>query len=242
MTKRKKALIGAGGLAVILGLATVALPGRVVDVPEDYFPAIGVMIDPPDEAPTIAFYGDSYSNGSGVSPGRLAPLLGYAPRTASDLNMRAEYFAQGGTGYIADGSVNDENFAPMPDRVTDVVAARPDVVVVASGLNDASFDAADVERAARETVCALSEDLPDAAVFVVGPWDAVPEDTTEADVLRVRDILANVAAECEGQFLDPIEEQWVSDSGLSDDGIHPNIHGHAEIAKRLVAHVGAASR
>jgi lysophospholipase L1-like esterase len=192
---------------------------------------------PAADGPTLAFLGDSLTVGVGAPPER-----GYAWQTAERLGWPiALVEGVSGSGFLAPG-LGD----PMPDRVPAIVAAQPDVVVVAGGTNDVfwGFPPADVGRAATDLLAELRAGLPDAAVVVLGPlptsFDAVdaPDPTREA---------VRAAAEAAGvDYLDAgalvraavtDAVQW--DGYISEDGLHPNELGYGVLADALAAEIGA---
>jgi lysophospholipase L1-like esterase len=181
-----------------------------------------------DTAPPVraVFLGDSYTVGVGAA----GPT--YAERVADRLGWIRIDAAQSGTGYVADGGGGDRS--PFADRVDDVAAADPDVVVVQGSVNDVGADPADVGAAATALYADLAAAVPDARVVVLGPPEApgVPRDAVGA----VRDALAGAAGVAGLTFADPIAGGWLTPPGDSyADALHPDDEGHAALADGLVA-------
>jgi lysophospholipase L1-like esterase len=195
---------------------------------------------PVGDEPTLAFLGDSLTVGVGAPPER-----GYAWQTAERLGWPiALVEGVSGSGFLAPGLGE-----PMPDRVPAVVAAQPDVVVVAGGTNDVfwGFPPDDVERAAAELLADLRAGLPDAAVVVVGP---LPTSFEGVDAPNPTREAVRSAAEAAGvDYLDAgalvgaavtDAVQW--DGYISEDGLHPNELGYGVLADALAAEIGALVR
>ncbi|GEA86658.1 SGNH/GDSL hydrolase family protein [Cellulomonas cellasea] len=194
-------------------------------------PSAGPTTLPDPDAPSIAFFGDSLTVGVGAPPER-----GYAWQTAEALGWPiAVVDGVGGSGFLAPGEGE-----PMPDRVDDVVAAAPEVVVVAGGSNDAfrGYEPAQVQAAATQLLTELRTGLPDATVVVLGPFVSVLLGGTQEDAMTAA---VRGAAEAAGvPFLDAAELVGSATSGrqglrpyLSADGLHPNETGYGVLAGAL---------
>jgi lysophospholipase L1-like esterase len=189
--------------------------------------------DDPAGAPRIAFLGDSLTVGVGAPPER-----GYAWQTAERLDWPiALVEGVSGSGFLAPGGGE-----PMPARVPAIVAAHPDVVVVAGGNNDAfqGYPADAVERAATGLLTDLREGLPDARLVVVGPF---PISLEEAAAPGPTHRAVRAAAEAAGaDFVDAgsiVESAVRTDDDwsryISADGLHPNELGYSVMADALAA-------
>ncbi|WP_258725718.1 SGNH/GDSL hydrolase family protein [Cellulomonas sp. NS3] len=194
-------------------------------------PAPGPAALPDPDAPSIAFLGDSLTVGVGAPPER-----GYAWQTAEALGWPiAVVDGVSGSGFVAPGRGE-----AMPDRVDDVVAAAPEVVVVAGGSNDAfrGYEPAEVQAAATQVLADLRTGLPEATVVVLGPFVSVLLGGTQEDATTAA---VRAAAEAAGvPFVDAAELVASATSGeqglrpyLSADGLHPNETGYAVLAGAL---------
>jgi lysophospholipase L1-like esterase len=251
LSRRPRAvpLVLAAAIAAGLGLGAAALAGRSPSAPEvagasgqvqdrAATPAPSATDVPPsapatDVAPRIAFLGDSLTAGVGAPPER-----GYAWQTAERLGWPiAVVEGVSGSGFLAPGAG-----LPMPARVAAVVAADPDVVVVAGGTNDAfqGYAPADVGAAAAGLLTELRAARPDATILVLGPFPTTFEAATASD--PTSDAVRAAAEAAEADFVDARSlvasavtdpDQW--DRYISADGLHPNELGYGVMADVLAA-------
>jgi lysophospholipase L1-like esterase len=212
------------------GGAPTAAPGA----PE----AGGARADEPsgetgEETPRIAFLGDSLTVGIGAGPQR-----GFAWQTAEELGWPiAIVEGVSGSGFVAPGGGR-----PMPERVPAVVAADPDVVVVAGGTNDVfqGYRPDDVGRAAERLLTDLRTGLPSATLVVLGPFPPSFEAVGSPD--PTRDAVRAAAESAGASFLDAggivaaaVHDQADWDRYISPDGLHPNELGYSVLADALAA-------
>ncbi|MGY1711350.1 SGNH/GDSL hydrolase family protein [Geodermatophilus sp. SYSU D00758] len=193
-------------------------------------------------APLAVVLGDSWSEGSGAE----YPGGGFADQLAEAQGWRLINASQGGTGYVTDGPENYPKRAPLPERVPDVVAQGPDVVMVVAGLNDAGRDytTEQLEGAVEATLRPLRDQLPEALVVVIGPfW---PNEEPIDSALQVDAVIRQEAEDLGLPFVSPIEERWITGTndgtplgnraqyiGTGVDGTHPTQAGHDYLADRI---------
>jgi lysophospholipase L1-like esterase len=166
------------------------------------------------------FLGDSFTLGvGGTRP------IGFAQRAGWRLGWEVWADGVGGTGYINTGGKT--NFG---DRLDADLAIRPDVVVVAGGVNDFG-------RAPTDAILVEARELFDrihgagARLVVLSPWVRGAGATQE--YLAFSDRLRDAARAAGGTFVDT--RTWLRDPGtLVPDGKHPNDRGHDRIADLLV--------
>ena len=245
-------VVAAAAVAAGLGLGAAAFAGRPDGTPgtrtaaaptagaSPTGPASPATPPPPDvtpdvtpDAPRIAFLGDSLTVGVGAPPER-----GYAWQTAQSLGWPiAVVDGVSGSGFLAAGGGR-----PMPDRVPAVVAAEPDVVVVAGGSNDVfgGYDADAVGDAAAELLTELRAGLPDATVVVLGPFPTSLGAVDSPD--PIRDAVREATQAAGAQWVDAgsVVASVVSTDAdwgryVSADGLHPNEQGYRAIADALAA-------
>jgi len=230
--------------AVVLGLSVAALQPRTPTVSAQERPALTAedfTTDAPTDQPTAVFLGDSFVEGGQVSDAERFVTL-----VSDHFGWTPVNEGEGGTGFITDGPAEFPERAPLTERVSAVVASAPDVVVVAAGINDTGRGYTDdqVRAAVTQTLTDLRAGLPNAQIYVVGPfW---PNGYPTESALTVNAIVAEVAASLSMPFIDPIVGGWITGTNdgaepgnrvdfIGPDGTHPTVAGHAWIAEQIIA-------
>jgi lysophospholipase L1-like esterase len=194
----------------------------------------------PTEAPVhTAFLGDSYTFGVGATQ----PTDGYAYLVSRAEDWTSRVVGLPGSGYVRVAIRDDKNIAA---GLSAVIAAQPQVVIVASGHNDAmpNVDYRETEAAALKDLGELRTALPNATIVVVGPiWlNGYPD----KKALYVRNAVHMAQQRIRGTlWIDPIAQHWFTGSltkRTGDDATminyaagHPNNLGYEHIAKLLEA-------
>lgn len=173
----------------------------------------------------VAFLGDSYTAGAGASESSsrwtsvLAAANGWVEVNLGDAD--SGYGTPGGDGrsYI--------------DRIGDVVAAQPDVVVVSGGRFDysGSASAQAVSASISQTFASLRASLPNAQIIAIGPiWDAseVPRRLGE-----ITDEVRSAAEAAGATFVDIGQPLAGQPDLLSGGGILPNDAGYAKLSATI---------
>jgi lysophospholipase L1-like esterase len=183
--------------------------------------------DAPDpEAPVVAFYGDSYTLGTGASePANRWSTIISAERGWTEFNPSVN-----GLGFVN----NRRLAADLPSLI---IEQQPDIVFVTMGLNDNFSYASGAERirqAIDDDLEYLTTELPDARFIVVEPFwytDERPE-SVEIIIGWVRD-----AADRVGADWIPDASHWIEGhpEWMAADGLHPNDAGYAEMTRRMDA-------
>lgn len=182
----------------------------------------------PTSAPlTVAFLGDSYTAGDGTTSvdnrwtSQLSSANGWTEVNAGVAD----------TGYGTAGASADA--LPYTDRVADIVAASPDIVVVSGGRFDYSGNssATAVSAAIVATFTDLRAGLPDAQIIAISPlWDA--SDTPA----RLSEITAEVQAAVEavgGTFVDVAQPLEGNPELIADGGVVPSDEGHTVLFETI---------
>lgn len=204
--------------AVLLGTGG---PGGVAPAQADG-PA---AVHPVAGEPTVAFLGDSWTEGTGATGRR-----GYVVRTAERLGWGYANLGVGGSGY----SVPGPRRSPFAQRIPQLVALHPDVVVVQGSLNERASTPAALRAAAGSTLRELRAALrPATPVLVLGA--SYNPGTPDATIDRINAAIAAAAAEAGLPFVNPATAEWTDpqDAGLWSDTIHPDDRGHQLVADRL---------
>jgi lysophospholipase L1-like esterase len=175
---------------------------------------------------TVAFYGDSYTLGTGASDsGKRWSTIVSEERNWEEVNPSVN-----GLGFINNRTDFGENDLPAA-----IIASDPDIVFVTMGLNDNfsfAFAADDIEKQITEDLTRLHDALPDARFIVVEPFwytDERPQ-SLETIIGWVHDAADVIGADyIEGA------SRWIEGhpEWMADDGLHPNDDGYAEMAVRM---------
>jgi lysophospholipase L1-like esterase len=224
-----------GGIGVIaLGVAVLAaLVVIAVGLPKLKDPAvaragqaIGYTPPKPTKAPPVAvFLGDSYTAGAGAS----TPAKRWTTLAAARLGWTEINAGFGGTGYTTAG--------PLPggstygQRVRQVIADHPSIVIVSGGGNDLSVNGQTeqaMQTAASGVFAALRRGLPHATIAVTLPIyiGAHPTPQFPVAITAVR----RAAQSAHLTVLDLGEPLAGLPRDIGPDHEHPNDAGYAVIA------------
>lgn len=215
-----------------------------------YLPAGSQLWAPVARQGRLIVFGDSISDGSNYNTGQgQGTWTNQAARMLGVVDWWDQ--ARGGTGYITPGS-----YATLVDRVTpDVVAYKPDRVIVFAGYNDNQGDQAQIATAANTVLQTIKTQLPSTEVYVIGCWCPT---TVAANSIQATDDTIKAAALAAGYpFISTITGEirdgagglvatpgaWVTSANIgtvvSADGVHPTDAGHAYLARRIVSSLAA---
>jgi lysophospholipase L1-like esterase len=203
---------------LVLALLGVALTGCT---------SAGPASESRDEGQThAAFYGDSYTLGTGASdPSARWSTLICQKRGWSEFNPSVN-----GLGFI-----NNRTRFGEGDLPSLIIADDPDIVFVTMGLNDNfshEFAGDDIRAQIADDLERLATGLPEARFIVVEPFwytDQRP-DSVETIIGWVRDAAGDIGAD----YI-PGASRWIAGHPelMALDGLHPNDEGYAEIAERM---------
>lgn len=180
----------------------------------------------------VAFYGDSYTRGSGASAEKLRWSTVLSEQHGwSEFNPSVS-----GLGFMRNRILFGEGDLPSL-----IIADDPDVVIVTMGLNDNfTYDvySAQLPHQIASDLDRLSTQLPDARLIVVEPFWYKEERPASVDVIIawVRD-----AARAAGADYIPDASNWLAGhpEWMSSDNLHPNDAGHDAIAAQLNRALGS---
>lgn len=166
----------------------------------------------------VAFLGDDYTTGVGASSTdkRFSTLV------CARLGLREKNFGIAGAGYAK--AAQGRTYA---DRVDDIVAAHPDVVVVSGGRNDVYDDMNTLTDAAHDLFATLRQKLPDAVLVAIAPWWGDSDHPPALD--QIAEAVRSAVREAGGHYLalaDPLHghPEWMADAA------DPNDAGYAHLA------------
>jgi lysophospholipase L1-like esterase len=206
-------------LAAVTALATAVLVACASLAPAPEVAADG---------PVVAFYGDSYTLGTGASDASLR----WSTRISESRGWVEVNLSVNGLGFIHNRQLFGDGDLPSK-----VIAADPDIVFVTMGLNDNfsyAFAADAIEAQIDTDFQRLTEALPEARFIVVEPFWYTAERPPSVEVIVgwVRD-----AAERYGTDYIPGASSWIQGrpAEMASDGLHPNDQGYAEMTRLMDA-------
>lgn len=188
---------------------------------------------------TVAFYGDSYTRGTGASSSdkRWSTII-CAERGWTEINR-----SENGLGFVNRRASMGPGLDDIPAQI---IRDDPDIVFVTMGLNDNfSYDgaAAEIRATIDSDLDRLRQGLPGARIVVVEPFWYTADRPASVDVIIgwVRDAAERIGADyvagasrwLDGHYADE------DDSWMAGDGLHPDDVGYARIAERMDAELEA---
>jgi len=177
----------------------------------------------PSDGAKVAFYGDSYTLGTGAT----AEQSRWSTIVSKKRNWEEFNPSVNGLGFVA----NREGV----DLPSQVIANDPDIVFVTMGLNDNfvyETDADAIHAQLDSDIDRLATELPDARLIVVEPFwytDDRPE-SVEVIIGWVKDAAARVDAD----YI-PGASHWIEGhpEWMAADTLHPNDEGYAAMAEQM---------
>lgn len=175
--------------------------------------------------PVVAFYGDSYTLGTGASD----PSQRWSTRICDDRGWAEFNPSVNGLGFVNNRTLVAD------DLIGRIVDADPDIVFVTMGLNDnfSMPDSADeIEAAIGDDIETLAAELPDARLIVVEPFWYTDDRPASVDTIIS---WVRTAAESVGADYISGASYWIEghEEWMAADGIHPNDDGYAAMAERM---------
>lgn len=203
--------------------------------------------------PRCIVLGDSFTEGTGAASGATAfpavfgKAMGFEDTWAS---------GSGGTGYISNASGSGLTRYTFRQRVaSDVIAYKPQIVVIAGGINDGPYSSqpstpAQVQAEAILLYRQIIAALPTVRLYVCGPWQPPVTQNSVTDSIKTA-LQAAVAAVPGVTFLD-VSGYYTgtghvggetgagnSDLYVGPDHVHPTAAGHLYLGSRLAADFAA---
>ena len=179
-------------------------------------------------ATKVAFYGDSYTLGTGASSEakRWSTIIS-AERGWSEYNPSVN-----GLGFV-----NNRGSYGEGDEPSQVIADDPDILFITMGLNDNfSYDQAapQIHAAIDDDFARLKAGLPDARFIAVEPFWYT--DVRPASLAVITGWVHDAATSIGADWV-PDASHWIEHhpEWMADDGLHPNDDGYAAMAKRMDA-------
>jgi lysophospholipase L1-like esterase len=182
------------------------------------------MVDQSTEMPKVAFLGDSYTAGSGSSQ----PEKRWSSIVSTRESWEEHNFGVPKTGYATDNS--------YLGRLAEIIAMKPDIVVISGGINDWSTlnnDPAALFQAVSNTFAQVRGGLPSATIVGVGP--SFTGDLTSARI-AFDQAVAEATNSVGGVYVSLIAPTAVIQPEMVlSDRTHVNDDGHAAIANRVIS-------
>lgn len=177
--------------------------------------------------------GASYTAGLGAS----VPSHGYAYLLAHDLGGRWHATVAGdpGTGFLNPGRHHDGTYSQRIAQLPTTLS--PGLVLIQAGRNDVGYSAIRERSAVTNTFELVRHRYPQATLVMLG---AIPGQLPVAGALsQLESLFACTARADHIAFIDPLAEQWITDSNIhqfsGDIPGHPNDAGYSYIASKVAA-------
>lgn len=218
------AIVALSGL-LIVGVSSVALDSRQataesVASARDY--TTPVVYEPPPQHDSVAFLGDSFTQGGGATTNadRWTTIV------AREQGWIELNYGFGGTNYGTAGE--QKGGKAYYNRLTDLVISDPDIVIVSSAGN---FLSAGQEKGITRTFEDLREALPDAEIYATAPFHRAGEYPKAYSIfgVQIKDAVEAVG----GKYLDIGHPLGEDINLMHEDDIHPNDAGHRLIADAI---------
>ncbi len=211
----RPALLGLLAVLASAGLVACAAPAAAPAPPEG-------------DGPVVAFYGDSYTLGTGASDLSLR----WSTVISEERGWREYNPSVNGLGYINNRSTFGDG--DLPDLI---IEQQPDIVFVTMGLNDNfSYDRVGerIQEQMNDDIDILVEALPEARFIVVEPFwytDERPE-SVEIIIGWQREMAERIDADYIAGA-----SRWIEGRPelMAADGLHPNDDGYAVMTERMRA-------
>jgi lysophospholipase L1-like esterase len=219
---------------------------RFFGVGAQFGTAVSPYVDNP--GPRVIVFGDSYTEGAMGGGGETnygATHASYAAHAGRLLGWRDLWSSgSGGTGYLQTASIGTGR-PKLRDRfAADLYPYAPDVVGISMGHNDLSgFTTSQVVAEAGLALDDIVANLPNAAVFVVGPLDGSGNTAASNSYTAMSDALAAMCVARGVPYVDPIRGEWITAANkatyIGTDNVHPTAAGHRYLGRRLAASLAA---
>ncbi len=215
----RPALLGLLAVIASAGLVACAAPAPAPAPPEG-------------EGPIVAFYGDSYTLGTGATDDSVR----WSTVISEERGWREYNPSVNGLGYLRNRSTFGDG--DLPDLI---IEQSPDIVFVTMGLND-NFgyeqEGERIEQQMNDDIDRLVEALPEARFIVVEPFWYTDERPESVEVIIG---WQRAMAERIGADYIPGASRWIEGRPelMASDGLHPNDDGYAVMAERMRAELEA---
>lgn len=181
---------------------------------------------PATEAPDVLFFGDSYTEGTGLAD----PSERWTSQVSAELGWQEVNAGCPGSGFTSPAL----RCGTFLDRLPQLASLDPRIVIVAGGLNDAAASTDDVRAAITATLESVRAQWPGAEVWVVSAVGFEGFAALEA----INAHLESESARLGMRWVDLGQPLLAGGDVLLGDRIHPNERGHVLIAEAFITAVG----
>lgn len=200
-------------LSALTGCSLIAAPGAETTVAEG-------------DGPIVAFYGDSYTLGTGASDLSLR----WSTQISQERGWREFNPSVNGLGFVNNRASFDEDDLPAT-----IIEQQPDIVFVTMGLNDNftyDFAGAQIEQQIDADLRRLTTELPEARIIVVEPFWYTP--ARPASLETIIGWVRDAAERYELEYI-PGASDWIAgkEGLMASDGLHPNDDGYALMTRLM---------
>lgn len=207
-------------------------------------------------APKCIILGDSYTEPTGADCG----MSGWSSVACQLLGWEASPSGSGGTGYLNPGP---SPRVPFNNRIqTDVINQNPQILIIAGGINDISYDTTQLSSAVTSLLQNLKNALPNTMIFVVSNWT---QHTPQTNELNTCSAIKTSVLNCGIPFIDvsngstylsnqtAINQNigaWINGYGyvgssssgnstlyIGSDATHPTQVGHNYLGRRVATEI-----
>lgn len=225
ITRIAAAAIAAIVITVTAGCTSLAGGAPLTATPSPSPAASGVS-DAPVRAAAI---GDSIAIGNGVPYDDAWPFL-----VAKEFGWTLSDFADSASGFIAPG-LNTHTYEA---QVSQAIALRPQVVIVAATRNDTLGSTVALKNTATAQLQRLRTALPDAVIIGVGPIWGAGQPTPQTPV--VGKIVKAAVLSVDGTWIDVGQPFQNRLDLVQKDHVHPTVAGQQLLAGLIADKVAAA--
>lgn len=211
-------IVAAAAVLALIGAVVVAVSSRSQDV----------SATPTTDGPLVAFYGDSYTLGTGASD----PSKRWSTRISIERGWNEFNPSVNGLGFINNRGAFGADSGDLPDQI---IAANPDIVLVTMGLND-NFSFAEradeIKTQISDDLQRLKSALPDARFIVVEPFWYT--DTRPESVDTIIGWVEDAASAIDADYI-PGASRWIEGrpDWKASDNLHPNDAGYDAMTTRM---------
>lgn len=205
-------------------MKNILLFSRIVELRLLFIVVLGTLVQAMPTPPVILFYGDSLTAGLGVTKETAFPAL-----VASTLQKK------GIDTKVINAGLSGETSAGGLSRIDWVLRQPIDIFVLELGANDGlrGLPLDQTEKNLQAIIDKVKAKYPDVTIVIAGMM--VPPNLGPDYATAFQKIFPALAQKNNADLIPFLLENVAGDSKLNQaDGIHPNVEGHAIVAKNVI--------